>query len=201
MARDGNATRERILQEAYRCFYREGFARVSVDTIAAAAKVTKKTLYYHFASKDELVGAVLERQGDYALSMVDSALTVTEREPAKAIREIFVQLAKWAARPRWHGAGFTRIAMELADLPGHPARVATRRHKQGLETMVAARLAERGVIQAEAIARQIVTLLEGAMVLMLVHGDRRYADSAADAAELVLHSADKQRPRPRKRHV
>ena len=109
MTRHGNATRERLLREAYGCFYREGFARVSVDAIAAAAEVTKKTLYYHFASKDELVGAVLERQGDYALSVVESALTVTAEEPAIAVREIFVQLAKWASRPRWHGAGFTRI--------------------------------------------------------------------------------------------
>ena len=40
----GEATRLRILQAAYRCFYREGFFRVSVDAIAAAAKVTKKGL-------------------------------------------------------------------------------------------------------------------------------------------------------------
>jgi len=33
---------------------------------------------------------------------------------------LFSQLADWAAKPRWAGTGFTRIVMELADLPGTP---------------------------------------------------------------------------------
>jgi AcrR family transcriptional regulator len=35
------------------------FAAVSVDAVAAKAGVTKRTLYYHFKSKDDLVAAYL----------------------------------------------------------------------------------------------------------------------------------------------
>jgi AcrR family transcriptional regulator len=35
------------------------FAGVSVDAVAAKAGVTKRTLYYHFKSKDDLVAAYL----------------------------------------------------------------------------------------------------------------------------------------------
>ena len=42
---------------------------------------------------------------------------------------MFRDLAVWADRPRWAGSGFTRFAIELADLPGHPARLIARRHK------------------------------------------------------------------------
>ena len=54
-------TRDRILDAANRLFYAEGIRAVSLDTIAEKAGVTKKTLYYHFASKEELLEACLDR--------------------------------------------------------------------------------------------------------------------------------------------
>ena len=52
-------TRERILSAAAKLFYGEGIRAVSVDAVAAKAGVTKRTLYYHFTSKDDLVAAYL----------------------------------------------------------------------------------------------------------------------------------------------
>jgi AcrR family transcriptional regulator len=52
MPRSRDKTRLRILQAAYRLFRHKGFTRVNVDGIAAAADVTKRTLYSHFESKD-----------------------------------------------------------------------------------------------------------------------------------------------------
>lgn len=51
--------RTRILSAAAELFLRHGIAGVSVETIAKAAATTKPTLYYHFASKDELVAEYL----------------------------------------------------------------------------------------------------------------------------------------------
>ncbi len=48
MPRSSAATRQRILGAGYGLFRRKGFTRVNMDEIAAAAKVTKRTLYYHF---------------------------------------------------------------------------------------------------------------------------------------------------------
>ena len=46
---------------------------------------------------------------------------------------LFSELAKWSTKPGWTGAGFTRLVMELADLPGHPARAVAHRHKAAME--------------------------------------------------------------------
>jgi AcrR family transcriptional regulator len=46
MPRDGLQTRQRILTSAYREFRRRGFTRVGMDEVAAAANVTKRTLYF-----------------------------------------------------------------------------------------------------------------------------------------------------------
>jgi AcrR family transcriptional regulator len=189
MPPSGELTRQRILTAAYRCFYREGFQRVSVDAIAAEAKVTKKTLYYHFASKDELVGAVLQAQSDHALGLIETALASDQADPALAVREILENLGRWAKRPRWCGSGFTRLALELADQPGHPARVAEREHKRIVQETLARRLEEKGVPQPALLARQITILIEGATVLMLVRGDCDFAANAADAAEVLMRGA------------
>jgi AcrR family transcriptional regulator len=45
-------TRERIIEAAIKLFYDEGIRAVSVDAVAEKAGVTKRTLYYHFRSKD-----------------------------------------------------------------------------------------------------------------------------------------------------
>ena len=54
-------TRQRILDAALDLFGARGVDAVSLDEIARAVGVRKQTVLYWFASKDELVDAVLER--------------------------------------------------------------------------------------------------------------------------------------------
>jgi AcrR family transcriptional regulator len=58
-------TRERLLQAAIAVFDRKGYAAASIREIVEKAGVTKPVLYYHFGSKEGLLGAVIaegERQ-------------------------------------------------------------------------------------------------------------------------------------------
>jgi hypothetical protein len=109
----------------------------------------------------------------------------------KLVDRLFDSVAGWikteaAAKRHWTGSGFTRMALELADLPGHPARIATRRHKSEVQAELARRLAECGVRNARDVAAQVQMLLEGAMVLSLIHGDLRYARLARAAARKLV---------------
>jgi AcrR family transcriptional regulator len=54
------SSRERILAAAWSLFASEGYAEVSMQNIADAAKVNKATLYHHFGDKEQLFVAVLE---------------------------------------------------------------------------------------------------------------------------------------------
>jgi AcrR family transcriptional regulator len=54
--------RERILTTAYRLFTRRGIRAVGTDEVIAQSGVAKATLYRHFASKNDLVLAVLRRR-------------------------------------------------------------------------------------------------------------------------------------------
>ena len=185
MPRSGEPTRRRILDAAYAQFYRDGFARVTLDDIARRARVTKRTLYYHFDSKDALLGAVLERQHELALERARAIVPAGTRDPAAALARLFADLAAWAATPRWQGSGFTRLAMELAGLPGHPARKAARRHKATVEAVLAEQLGRTGAREAAALARVAVILIGGAAALTLIHGGGAYVAAAADAAQAL----------------
>lgn len=57
--RTSEQSRQRLLEVATREFASHGLAGARVDEIAAAAKVNKQLVYYHFGSKDELYSAVL----------------------------------------------------------------------------------------------------------------------------------------------
>ena len=61
--------KERIIDAANRLFYAEGIRAVSVDAIAEKAGLTKKTLYYHFKSKDDLIEAYLESRDQPNLAL------------------------------------------------------------------------------------------------------------------------------------
>ena len=69
MPRNAAQTRDRILDAANRLFYGEGIRSVSVDAVAEKAGVTKRTLYYHFKSKDELIAAYLESRDQPNLAL------------------------------------------------------------------------------------------------------------------------------------
>jgi AcrR family transcriptional regulator len=187
MPRSRDKTRVRILQAAYGLFRRRGFARVSVDEIAAAANITKRTLYSHFESKDTLLAQVFEAQHDLTFSAFQTIGKELSGAPKDIVEIFFRELDVWSAKPSWVGSGFTRLVVELADLPGHPARKIAKRHKAILEGHLSRALAEVGATRSKELARELWLLAEGAMVLILIHGDRSYASAAAEAArKLVL---------------
>ncbi len=184
MKRSKQQTRLRILDAAFGLFWRQGFLRVSMDDIAARAGITKRALYQHFPSKDDLMAATLAHSSKLAIDR----LRAFERasDPDEFIDSYFSGLADWASKPRYSGGGFTRVAVELADLRGHPARAIARKHKSVVEQWLAEGLAGGGVSSPGEHAREIMLLTEGAMALMLIHGDRSYAKTAARAAKRLV---------------
>lgn len=188
MPRNSVETRRRILTAAYRLFYKKGFTRVSMDAISAAAKITKRSVYYHFESKDALVAAVLRDQQSHALALFESWSSKPANSVAEFLVNLFSELERWAASSQWRGSGYTRLTMELADLPGHPARKAAREHKRAVENWLAQKLSNLDAQQPESLAREIMLLIEGSLSLILIHGDIKYASAAAKAAEKLANS-------------
>lgn len=187
MRRSAAQTRLHILDAAYGLFWRQGFLRVSMDAIAARAGITKRALYQHFRSKDALMAATLAYSSELAIQRLRQfQKPVTTGD--ELIESYFAQLREWGKKPKYSGGGFTRAVIELADLRGHPARAIARKHKSAVEKWLADELASTGILSPGDHAREIMLLTEGAMALMLIHGDPGWANSAAQAAKRLLQT-------------
>ncbi|WP_041684214.1 TetR/AcrR family transcriptional regulator [Renibacterium salmoninarum] len=73
-----NATRQKLFEASMQLIGERGPAEVTVDEIAAAAGVSKGTVYYNFGSKSELIAQLLE----YGVQLLESRLTPDESLPS-----------------------------------------------------------------------------------------------------------------------
>ncbi|KZK83253.1 putative HTH-type transcriptional regulator TtgW [Pseudovibrio sp. Ad13] len=179
-------TRDRILDAANKLFYGEGIRAVSVDAVAEKAGITKKTLYYHFKSKDDLVTEYLISRDQPNLETFATWFDEAEGSAADKTAAIFLRVASNARHPKWKGCGFIRTAAELANMPGHPAVVVGAKHKKTFEAWLVERYTLAGLMEPEVLARRVVLLMEGAFSTMLIHRDPAYAEEAADTAKCLV---------------
>ncbi|MDH6264389.1 TetR/AcrR family transcriptional regulator [Bradyrhizobium sp. BR13661] len=182
MATKGDSTREQIVIAATRLFYGEGIRAVSMDAVAEKAGVTKKTLYYHFTSKDQLVAETIAARDQPTLDLYMRWFAETDGTVADKIRGLFTRLGKSVDTPKWRGCGFLRTIAELANTPAHPAVKAGAAHKKRFEAWLEAELRDRDIADAAALARRIVILLDGATTVMLIHRDLAYVETAGRMA-------------------
>ena len=190
MTSETTSTKDRILAAAAKLFHDEGIRAVSMDAVAAKTGVTKRTLYYHFRSKDDLIAAHLGARDQPNLALFQKWFAGTNGDVAEKIRGIFDALGRSARHPKWKGCGFLRTSVELINLPGHPAIVAGRRHKKRVEEWLSSVLAEVVTLdEAQSTARQIILLMDGAFSVVLLHRDPSYMLSAGEAAAALIRSA------------
>jgi AcrR family transcriptional regulator len=189
MARSPSPTRERIISAASALFYSEGIKSVSVDAVAAKASLTKRTLYYHIKSKDDLVAAYLAARDQPNLALFRKWFTETEGELPAKVEAIFRNLARAARHPKWKGCGFLRTSAELANLPGHPAIRIGAAHKKKFEDWLRLTFEAEGIGDALRLARQILLLLDGSFAVVLLQRDPSYMETAGEAAFSLTEAA------------
>ena len=188
MSEKTNPTRKRLVDAATKLFYAEGIGRVSVDAVAEKAGLTKRTLYYHFKSKDDLIAAYLDGRDQPNLEQMAGWFKAAEGGVDKKVEAIFTNLARIARHPKWKGCGFLRTAAELAAMPGHPAVKAGARHKTNFEKWLAGALSDHDVGEAKMLAREIVLLMDGAFSSMLIHHNPDYIAAAGHAAATLVRA-------------
>jgi AcrR family transcriptional regulator len=112
--------RERLLDAAEELFYAHGIAATGVDAVLRRAGASPATLYAHFAGKDGLVAAYLERRHERWRSTWDAVLARTE-DPDDRLLSVFDALARFR-----RDSGATRAARSSPPLPSSPPRTTRR---------------------------------------------------------------------------
>jgi len=177
----GRGARERIERAAAQLFYRHGIHATGVELIARRASVSKRTLYQHFASKNELVdnylrgfeargGAPTERRlDDTSLAARERLLAIFEVPRSEVVR----------------GCPFHNAAVESAGaLPSADEIVRT--HKVGFTRRLVAVAQEAGAADPHLLGEQLAVLFEGATALATSLNDTApYVHARAAAATLI----------------
>ena len=181
-------TRKRILKAATDLFYAKGIRAVGVNAIASAAGVTKRTLYQHFDSKDELIVAYLEAINEPVLAGLIKSVPRVSGDIAEQVEGLFMTFARQAGNPKWHGCPFARAVSELRETTNDAVSSIATKHKRTFEEWLADHLASHGVDEPTLVARQLMVLIDGCITQILIHRDPSYAVAAAGAAvTLVKH--------------
>jgi len=171
---------ERILETTDRLFYRQGIRAVGVDTIAAEIGISKRTLYNHFPSKDELIVAYLSRR-------FRSAKT-SDLPPVEQILGDFDRLERSFASGGFRGCPFVNAVAELGE-PRHAANKVAVAFKEQRRIWFRELLQRLNVADPEALATQLMLLVDGAIAAALVRGDPKMARAAREAARVLLAAA------------
>lgn len=114
------STRERIVEAADAQFYQRGFEKTSFADIADQVKLSRGNFYYHFKTKDEILGAVIALRAQRTQAMLDSwaGSAQTPIGRLRCFAEMLIQNRKDIQR---YGCPVGTLCAELAKLE-HPAQ-------------------------------------------------------------------------------
>src|SRR5258707_5023025 len=170
----------RILKTADRLFYLQGIRAVGVDTIAAEAGISKRTLYNHFPSKHALISAYLGRRF--------VAPNPSDKPPAEQILGTFDRLERGFASKGFRGCPFVNAVAELGAEDKSVRRIAIA-FKESRRLWFRDLLLQLDVTDAEGLATQLTLLVDGSIAQDLVRNDPSMARAAKEAARVLLGNA------------
>src|SRR5438309_6878266 len=157
--------------------YARGITGTGVDAIAAQAGVTKRTLYQHFGSKDQLVAEALSERSRRALFNLEAGARRRSEETGElAILAFFDVIGNALSTKTKAGCAFINASLEI-NYPGHPIREAALAHLRAREELVGPPLVDAGPVGPDP-AAQVVPLGGGADAV----GRPRRAAAAAPRA-------------------
>ena len=180
--------REQIVTEALKLFYRDGFNATGVDRISTEAGVSKKTLYNHFKSKDELVLATLRKRDGLFRNRI---MRETERlgsTPRNRLLAIFDAHDAWFQEKNFSGCMFINAAAEFS-AQDDPSHIISAEHKRLVRDYICQLAEQAGARNPQVLSRQLNLLLEGAIVEAHVSGDKKAVKLAKSMAAVFVNQA------------
>ncbi|GAB1814942.1 TetR/AcrR family transcriptional regulator [Mycobacterium sp. MUNTM1] len=182
--------RERVLAAAYDLFSRRGIRAVGTDEVIARAGVARATLYRHFATKNDLVLAVLERREElWTRGLIEEQSCQRGNTPEEQLLAIFDVMHDWfQLSDRYEGCSFINVLLEVG--PDHPAGRACITHIDHVRDIVRRRAVAAGLTEVEDFASSWHILMKGAIILAAV-GD---LDAALRARKMARVLIDEHRP-------
>ena len=180
--------REQIVDVALNLFYQGGFNATGVDKIAAESGVTKKTIYAHFKSKDELILATLRKRDELFRNNFMRSVERLGKNPRERLDALFDAADEWFNSKNFSGCMFINASAEFSALDD-PCHLICAEHKRLMFEYVRELSARAGAKRPEELSEEINYLMEGAIIHAHVCGDKKAGMKAKEMAQLFIERA------------
>ncbi|MBP2364612.1 TetR/AcrR family transcriptional regulator [Pseudonocardia parietis] len=161
--------RDRILDVAARLFYEQGIRAVGMKQIIDEAGSGKSLLYGHFATKDDLVEAYLERAATRLGRSSARVLQAAGDDPGERIVALVTEAGRRILRPGGRGCPFRNYLVEFPDgdevvaegTGSGPAARARRTLKESHSVLDRSAKELAGPVAGAVLAEQIGLIMDG----------------------------------------
>jgi AcrR family transcriptional regulator len=177
--------RERILAAAYDLFSRHGPLAVGIDRVVEESGVGKRTLYRHFASKDDLVIEFLRlREERWTREWLQREVERRAEQPEERLLAIFDVFHEWFQRDDLEGCSFVNVLLAYDDRED-VVRHASVAHLATIRDFLEGLARDAGIESPDDFARRWHILMKGSIV-SAQEGDRDAAMRAQEMGRVVL---------------
>ncbi len=180
--------RDQLIQTAVKLFAKNGFHATGVDTIAAESGVTKRTLYAHFRSKEELVLAALQQYDGMFRNEFMRRVEETAKTPRAKLLAVFDVAEHRVKQNNFYGCMFINAIGEYSE-NDTPIRKECKEYKDLMRGYIRDLCEQAGASDPKELAEEMSLLLEGAIVTAQVSQNLSAAKIAKRAAKTLIEKA------------
>jgi AcrR family transcriptional regulator len=189
-----SSRREHLIDTAIELFGEHGFHATGIDTILEKAGVSKKTLYHHFRSKDELILAALRKYDGLFRNNFMRQVEALADSPRDRLLAIFDVGEQWFQQNNFYGCMFINAIGEYSQSDS-AIRDVCREFKGLVRSYIQSICEKAGARDPAALAEELALLFEGAIVTAQISLDNsRAARVAKTAATALIEQALKPNP-------
>jgi len=184
----GSSKREQLLKTSLELFAKNGIHATGIDTIVEHSGVTKKTLYAHFRSKEELVLAVLRQYDGLARNDFMRQVETSGKTSKARLLAIFDVAQRWFQQNDFYGCLFINTIGEYSD-KYTPIRQVCKEYKKLVKGYIRELCEQAGASNPLRLAEELALLLEGATVTAQVSQNPKTAQIAKRVAKALIDKA------------
>ena len=177
--------RDQLIQAALELFAKNGIHATGVDSIVEQSGVTKKTLYAHFHSKEELVLAALRHYDGFARKEFIRRVENGGQTSRARLLAVFDVAQQWFNQKNFYGCLFINTIGEYSEKDS-PIRQICQEYKKMVKGYIHSLCEQAGAKDSQALAEELALLLEGATVTAQVSQNPHTAKIAKRAAKALI---------------
>ena len=180
--------RDHLIDTAITLFCEHGYHATGIDRILETAGVSKKTMYVHFRSKEELIYAALRQYDGVFRNNFMKAVDDAGDTPKERLLAIFDVAEAWFKDNNFYGCMFINAIGEYSEKDS-PIREISRQFKNMMRDYVLQLAQEAGANDPQKLADELCLLLEGAIVTAQVTGTPDAAGTARQISKTLIEMA------------